>query len=128
MVSTIVKSAVALGIAGTFAAATPAFAAPVLSSTATVKSAAPMQTTDVRWRGGGWGPGAFIGGLALGFAGAALAAPYYYGGGPYYYDYPSYAYGNGPVVYEYSYSYGPGYAYAPAYRWGPGPYRHWRQW
>ena len=37
--------------------------------------------------GGGFGPG-FVGGLALG---AAVGAPYYYGG-PYAYDYGPYAY------------------------------------
>jgi hypothetical protein len=131
MMNRIARSAAALGVAATFAAATPAFAAPVLSSTTAVKSAAPMQTTEVRWRGGGgwhggwrggrgFGAGAFVGGLALGFAGAALAAPYYY-------DYPGYAYdyGGGPAYYGSSYGgyVDPGYAVAPAWGYGPRYYR-----
>ena len=35
------------------------------------------------WRGYGWGPGAVSGGLAAGAVVGALAAPYYYGPGPY---------------------------------------------
>src|SRR5262249_28092816 len=36
-------------------------------------------------RGWGWRGGAVVGGLAAGaLVGSALAAPYYYGGGPYY--------------------------------------------
>jgi hypothetical protein len=44
------------------------------------------------WRGGwGWGPGPWIAGAAVG---AAIAAPYYYGGyGPYYPYGPGYGYG-----------------------------------
>jgi hypothetical protein len=129
MVSRIVKGAVALGIAGTFAVATPVFAAPVMSSGAAVKAAAPVQTTDVRWRGGGWhggwrggggfrGAAPFVGGLALGLAGAALAAPYYgygYDSGPYYYSDPGY------VVVQ------PGYAVTPGPYWGGG-YRYYPGW
>jgi hypothetical protein len=124
------KNAVALGVAGALAlaATTPSFAASVPTNTAAVKAAVPGATTDVHWRGRGgwWGPGIGIG-LGLGFAGAALAAPYYYGGYgcPYYYN--GY-YCGGP--YAYGYSYGPAYAYAP------GPYyygwrhrhHHWRHW
>ena len=90
-----------------------------MSNTAAVKNAVPAQTENVRYRHFG-GPGAFIGGLALGFAGAALAAPYYYGPSAYGYDY-------GPSYYEYDY--GPGYAYAPApYYWGPRHYRYRYHW
>ena len=44
------------------------------------------------WRGGwGWGPGPFVAGaVAAGIVGAAVAAPYYYGG---------YGYGYGPGAY-----------------------------
>jgi len=85
--------AIACGLAGalTIATAAPTVAAPVLSNTAAVKTAAPRQTTEVRYRHHGFGPGAAIGGLALGLAGAALAAPYYgYG-----HDYPGYGYAPG---------------------------------
>ncbi len=56
-------------------------------------------TADARWGGGwggygwrggwGWGPGPFVAGAVVG---AALAAPYYYGYGPYY-PYGPYPYG-----------------------------------
>ena len=66
-------------------------------------------------RGGGhfgfWGPGLFLGGLALG---AAVSAPYYYRSGyPYYYGYgPDYYYAPPPaVVYQQA---PPAYAAAPA--------------
>jgi BA14K-like protein len=56
------------------------------------------------WRGGGWGWGGVGAGLAAGaIIGGVLAAPYYYGGGPYY------AYGGGPY-----YAPAPGY-YAQPY-------------
>src|SRR2546421_12593320 len=84
------KNVVALGLAGALAlaATTPSFAASVPTNSAAVKAAAPAATTDVRWRGGwgggwrggGWGgPGIGLG-IGLGLAGAAFAAPYYYGG------------------------------------------------
>ena len=66
-----------------------------------------------RHRGGGhfgfWGPGLFLGGLALG---AAVTAPYYrYGYGyPYYYG-PDYYYAPPPTV---IYQQAPAYAAAPA--------------
>jgi len=65
-------------------------------------------------RGGGhigfWGPGLFLGGLALG---AAVSAPYYRYGYPYYYGYaPDYYYAPPPaVVYQQA---PPAYAAAPA--------------
>jgi hypothetical protein len=60
--------------------------------------------------GGGWG-GAGVG-LAVGaLAGAALAAPYYYGGDPGYCD-PYYGCSDG---YAPAYSSGPTYGYAPSY-------------
>ena len=97
-----IAGGLALSIAGSGAAA------PVLSDTAAVKSVVPTATTDVRWRGRGWGGGAFaagvIGGLALGALAAPpvyyAAPPVYYGyGGPYYaapaYSYYGYGYGYG---------------------------------
>ena len=75
---------------------TVASAAPVGGALA-IKNAAPITVQDARWvggwRGGGWGwrgrgwGWGFGGGLAAGaLIGGALAAPYYYGGGPYYGD------------------------------------------
>ena len=63
-------------------------------------------------RGGGhfgfWGPGLFLGGLALG---AAVTAPYYRYGYPYYYYGPDYYYAPPPaVVYQQP---APAYAAAP---------------
>jgi hypothetical protein len=54
-----------------------------------IKNAAPTNIETVQWRGRGWrgrGPGWGFGGALLGGAiiGGILAAPYYYGPGPYY--------------------------------------------
>lgn len=58
----------------------------------------------VQWRGWGWGP-AVAGGLVAGaLVGSALAAPYYYGAGPYYPYYPGPYYAPAPAGY-----YAPGY-------------------
>lgn len=119
MMTRTARTAIAFGLAGalTMATAAPTLAAPVLSNTATVKTEAPLRTTEVRYWHHGFGPGAAIGGLALGLAGAALAAPYYgYG-----YGYPGYAYGPG------YYGYGPGY-YGPGYGWGPHWHHRWHRW
>jgi len=109
MMTRIPTATILLGLLGalTLATAAPTWAAPVPSSTAAVKAAAPIPTIEARYVrhhyvSRGFGPGAAIGGLALGLAGAALAAPYYYG-------YPGYAYG-------------PGYYYGPGYE--PGPYSY----
>jgi hypothetical protein len=68
----------------------PVAAAPIGHPFAIERPATDL-TQQVFWRGGwGWGPGAFVGGLAAGaIVGGALAAPYYYGS-PYYYG-PGYA-------------------------------------
>lgn len=120
MMTRTAKNTVALGLVGALAmaGASPTWAAPVPSNTAAVKAAVSTPTTEVRFRHRGFGPGVAFGGLALGLAGAALAAPYYYA------PPPSYGYAYGPDYY-----YGdPGYAYAPApYAWGP-HYRHYRHW
>jgi hypothetical protein len=54
-----------------------------------------LPATSHAWRGGWgwWGPGAFVGGVALG---AAIAAPYY---APYYAPPPAYAYPAPQVIY-----------------------------
>jgi BA14K-like protein len=84
-----------------------ASAAPV--SALAIKNAATSNIENVYYRGwrggyGGWGWGGVGAGLAAGaIIGGVLAAPYYYGGGPYY------AYGGGPY-----YAPAPGY-YAQPY-------------
>jgi hypothetical protein len=110
----------ALGIAGLSAigASAPAQATPVPSSVASIGGAVAVQTTDVQYRrwhgggrgwrggyyrrgyyGGGWGWGGFGAGVAAGaLVGAAVAAPYYYGGyGPGYYSGPPAVSAPGPA-------------------------------
>jgi BA14K-like protein len=113
---------VAAGIASLSSAAT---AAPVVNALA-LKNAAATNIETVRW-GRGWGPG-FGWGLGAGIVGGAiiggaLAAPYYYGYGPYYRA--PYYYGPGPYpapapAYGPPPGYGPGYAPAPPPGYGPG--------
>lgn len=113
----------ACALAGTMAIAVAcsASAAPVLTSTASVKQALPSDMQDVRW---GWRGGAFFGGLVTGgLIGAAIAQPYYYGYG-YGYGYPAYGYGYGYSPYAYGYSY-PYYSYGYGYPYG-GYYGGWR--
>jgi hypothetical protein len=85
-----------------------ASAAPVVDHLA-IKNASPSTIEVVQWRGGGWGWGAPVAGgfVAGALLGSALAAPYYYGSGPYYYPYyqrPYYA--PAPAGY-YAPNYGP---------------------
>jgi hypothetical protein len=114
---TVVKHAISLGTAAalTLCAIAPASAAPVLSNTAALNSAADNWATDVRWRGRwGWGAAGIIGGLALGAA--AARSSYYYGYG----GYPAYGYSYGYAPYStgyYGYPYSGGY-----YGYGYGPY------
>jgi hypothetical protein len=86
------RGALAIGLAGalTFTAAIPAWAAAVPANSVAVKSAAPGNLIDVRWRGRYYG-GAVIGGVAAGLALGAIAAsrPYYYAPGYAYYGYAS---------------------------------------
>ena len=116
-----VAAAVVAGVTA-FGASGSGSAAPVLSSTASLKQALPGDVQNVRWWGRG---GAFFGGVvAGGLIGAAIARPYYYGYGyggygGYGYGYP-YAYGYGYPAYGYSYApayYGYAYAPRPAYCW-----------
>ncbi|HET7384670.1 MAG TPA: BA14K family protein [Pseudolabrys sp.] len=115
------KTIAKLATAALIAIAVPLYAgvasaAPVSGALA-IKNAATSNIENVRyygwrgggygWRGGGWGWGGVGAGLAAGaIIGGVLAAPYYYGGGPYY------AYGGGPY---YAYGGGPYYAPAPGY-------------
>jgi hypothetical protein len=112
------KTIARLATAALIAIAVPLYAgvasaAPVSGALA-IKNAATSNIENVRyygrrgggygWRGGGWGWGGVGAGLAAGaIIGGVLAAPYYYGGGPYY------AYGGGPY-----YAPAPGY-YAQPY-------------
>ena len=122
MTTTSRASALALGLAGAVALASPSLAAPVFSSAAGVKAAASDNVVDVRWRRGGGG--AVAAGVAAGlFAGAALSAataPRYYGYpyGAYAYDYPAYP------AYSYSYPAYGAYANAPVYGWGFSSYAY----
>ena len=93
-----------------------ASAAPVSGAFA-IKNAAPSNIENVRYYGwrGGWGHGYYGGGWGVGAgiaAGAliagALAAPYYYGGGPYYAS-PYYYYAPGPGYYAEPYDDGVAY-------------------
>lgn len=112
------KTIAKLATAALIAIAVPLYAgvasaAPVSGALA-IKNAATSNIENVRyygwrgggygWRGGGWGWGGVGAGLAAGaIIGGVLAAPYYYGGEPYY------AYGGGPY-----YAPAPGY-YAQPY-------------
>jgi hypothetical protein len=129
----IMKQALIAGATATALAITaiaPATAAPVLSNTAAVKSAADNSVVDVRWGWGGWLAAGVIGGIALG----ALASPYYsYGYSvpayPYPYGYAGY-YGYTPYTYGYAPYYGYSgyttYAYAPRYYRARRYYRYYR--
>ena len=96
-----------------------------LAAPSALKQAVPSHTSQVFWRGGGWGPGIGFGIAAGALTAAALASGPYWGGG-YWGGYPGYAYapayGYAPA---YSYGYGPAYGYAPAYSYAYGPgYRY----
>jgi hypothetical protein len=89
-----------------------ASAAPVIDHLA-IKNASASTIDLVQWRGWGWGWGwgapAVAGGVLAGaLLGSALAAPYYYGPGPYYPYYPRPYYAPAPAGY-----YAPGYGPAP---------------
>jgi hypothetical protein len=83
-----------------------------------IGNAVPGAIDTVRWGRGGWGWGVGAGLLGGAIIGGALAAPYYYGYGPYYGA--PYYYGPGPYAAP---AYGPGPApgYGPGYAPGPGP-------
>jgi hypothetical protein len=113
MNTTMTMYSIAIAIAGamTIGVASPTWAAPVLSNTAAVATAAPNTATDVRYYRDGYRRGyrnhggAIVGGLALGVIGAVAADGYYrdraYGA--------PYGYGGGSDGYGYGYGYAPGY-------------------
>lgn len=107
-----ITAAFGLAAALSVAAANPGHAGVLPSTTAALKGATPSHTTEVHWRGG-WGPGAFFAGAALGAATLGAFGPWGYGGG----YYP--AYGGYYPAYTPAYSY---YAPAPYYY----PRRYWR--
>jgi len=83
-----------------------------LPSQASLKAAAPAQTTEVAWRGWGrgWGPALGIGLAAGALTGAAPASSAYWG----------YTYPYGYTDYTYPYGYSHGYSdYAPVYGYHP---------
>lgn len=95
----------------------PSWAGAVPTNVGAVKSTEAAGVVPVRWaghRGGWWGPGAIIGGVAAGLAGAAIAEGVY---GPY--AYGPYPYG----AYAYDYGYYPGPYDGPYWR-----YRRWHNW
>jgi hypothetical protein len=97
-----------------------------LLTAATVATAGIATPTPADARGGRIAAGV-IGGLAAGaIIGGALAAPYYYGGGPNVYGGGPYVYGDGPYVYGDA----PYYAAAPypAYGYGNGCWQRERFW
>src|SRR5512139_4015892 len=99
------KTAIACTLAGALIAGEvqQAAAAPMPTNVGAMKAMVPDSTTQVHWRGGGWGWG--IGALAAGaIIGGAIASsgPYgYYGYGGPYYGYPGYGYGYAPAYYGY---------------------------
>jgi hypothetical protein len=115
-------------------------AGPMPTNVTAMKSMVDQSTTEVRWRGGGfgyrgvgfrgggWGYRGGLGyrGLGYGLAagaivGGAIASRGYYGGyGGYYggyggYGYPSYSYAAVPYGYGGGYGYGYGSGYCPPY-------------
>jgi hypothetical protein len=116
-------------VAGTLAAMGGRSDAAPLSSSLSLRDAAPQNVETVQWRGrGGWGGrgwggrgfGGGFGGIGLGLAagavvGGALAAPYY-GGYGYYGD--GYDYGYAPTYYG---------GYAPSYYGYEGGYYPYRR-
>jgi hypothetical protein len=116
--ASLIRYSLAAVVTGTMAlsGAAPSSAAPVLSSTAAVKAAAPDQVIDVGYYYQDYG-GAWINGpLAVGFLGASVVSPFYYP-----VSYPPYVYAAPPVYYT------PPLYYSPAVVYGrpllaPDPY------
>jgi hypothetical protein len=102
----------AIALAASWLAAstvTSSLAGPLPTAIAGLKSVPSEQSLEVRWRG--YGPGIGFGFAAGALAGAAIAAPYYYGRAPgYFYGAPYYA----QPVHAMPYAYAPVYA-APVY-------------
>lgn len=99
--------AAALAIA-TLAAATPSFAAPVLSNTAVLKQSVATDVERVHWRGRGYGGAAAAAGIGI-VGGAIIGSAIANSNRGYYYGEPYGTYGG-------AYAYEPGYgAPAPQY-------------
>jgi hypothetical protein len=112
--NTFSKIAGATALAATMLTGTlgSSWAGAVPTDVGTVKSTQDADVVPVRWgHRGWWGPGAIIGGVAAGLAGAAVAEGVY---GPY--AYGPYPYG----AYDYDYYPGP-YYYGPHWRY----HHHW---
>jgi hypothetical protein len=112
--NTFSKIAGATALAATMLTGTlgSSWAGAVPTNVGTVKSTPDAGVVPVRWgHRGWWGPGAIIGGVAAGLAGAAVAEGVY---GPY--AYGPYPYG----AYDYDYYPGP-YYYGPHWRY----HHHW---
>ena len=126
------RVAIALALIGASATSLPhASHAMSLAVPGALKDAVPSQTSQVYWRGGGWGPALGFGIAAGALTAAAFASRPYWGGGyygGYWGGYPGYAYAPAydyapayAYAPAYSYAYGPGYGYGPAsYAYGPG--------
>jgi len=123
------KCAIGIGFAAALVllSTAPTTAAPVLSNTAAVKSAADNSVTEVRWVRRGWGRRAAVAagvGLAVGAASYAYNYPYSgYGYNYSYAPYSSYTYGYAPSSsYSYNYGYAPFNTYGYNYGYTPGYY------
>lgn len=118
------KIAIALALVGASTIALPNTSnAMSLPTPSALKDAVPTQTTQVFWRGGGWGgwgPGIGFGIAAGALTAAALASGPYWGGG-YWGGYPGYAYApRYDYAPAYAYGYGSGYGYSPRYAYSYG--------
>ena len=109
---------VAITLGAALAPGGTANAALLSSNALAVKDAVPNNVIDVHrryYRGYGWGGGAAVAGLALGFMGAAIASRHY-GYGPYYGYGPHYGYGPYYAGGYYSHGYYPYRPYRYRYR------------
>lgn len=99
MTSTLVRRAVAIGLAGAIVtgAVATSQAAPAFNNHS-FRAFHGSQVTDVRWRRGGGVAAGVAAGLIVGGIAAAAASPRYYGPPAYYYE-PAPVYAPPPTVY-----------------------------